>query len=206
MAVTLTFKKTKAKLGAIVLDASVSETHTAEVEITEHPVERGANIVDHKRPKPDAVTIEGLVSNTPLPEPSDALVQQTQGNVTFDSASRLQATRASTAYQDLLDLKDSETLFTLVTALRTYEDMAIKTLTVPRDARSGQTLRFSAQCVQVRTVSNRTVKVVPKATKKVDVGKKATTPMSETEKRQSTMKKLGDTKAGDTVLKFLGAR
>lgn len=33
--------------------------------ITDHPVERGANIVDHVRDNPERLTIEGLVTNSP---------------------------------------------------------------------------------------------------------------------------------------------
>ena len=54
------------KIGDIVIDASITETHVLENEITDHPVEQGANISDHSRPLPDSFTMECVVSNTPI--------------------------------------------------------------------------------------------------------------------------------------------
>lgn len=180
MAVTLVFKMTRAAIGSVELDASVSEVHTADAEITEHPVEAGANISDHIRQKPDTLTMEGLVSNTPLPAPSsDLTFRRTAGSVQFDSRSELEPARAGTAYRDLLSIKESGTLVTVVTALRVYERMAIKNLSVPRDVKTGQAVRFTAQLVQVLTVESKTVTVdLVSAKKKVSLGKKAapTTP------------------------------
>jgi hypothetical protein len=195
---------TRAQLGAIVLDASISEQHSAEVEVTEHPVEKGANIADHLRPKPEVLTIEGLVTNTPL-DPSAALVRRTQGSTQFDSRAELQPERAGQAYADLRALKDSGELVTVVTSLRTYENMALRSLSVPRDARSGQALRFTATLVQVRTVTSATVSV-PRAQKKTSLGKKATTATPAEQVNKSTLKQLADTPTGDRLFKALGIR
>lgn len=60
--------------GAVVfirLDVVTTASHEAVVTITEHPVEEGSNIVDHARPEPDRVSIEGYVSNKPLMQNPD---------------------------------------------------------------------------------------------------------------------------------------
>jgi hypothetical protein len=46
-------------------DIITSETHEAVMTITSHPVEKGADVVDHARPDPERITIEGYVSNKP---------------------------------------------------------------------------------------------------------------------------------------------
>jgi hypothetical protein len=47
-------------------DAVLSEEHTADAELTEHPVEEGVAIVDHIRPLADQLTLNVFVSNTPV--------------------------------------------------------------------------------------------------------------------------------------------
>lgn len=48
-------------------DVVTSETYEAVMAITAHPVEKGAPVVDHAREEPKKLSIEGFVSNTPLP-------------------------------------------------------------------------------------------------------------------------------------------
>lgn len=47
-------------------DVVSQETHESIMAITSHPVEEGSNVVDHARPEPERITIEGYVSNKPL--------------------------------------------------------------------------------------------------------------------------------------------
>lgn len=47
-------------IGGVALDVVISESHKAELEIAEHPVERGAKISDHAWRKPYSVEIEGV--------------------------------------------------------------------------------------------------------------------------------------------------
>ena len=55
--------------GAVVsleLDVDLQESHDLSSEITEHPVEEGADVTDHVRPRLRRVSIEGYVSDTPM--------------------------------------------------------------------------------------------------------------------------------------------
>lgn len=47
-------------------DAILTESQMASAEITEHPVEKGANVTDHVRKKLDSVKFEAIISNEPL--------------------------------------------------------------------------------------------------------------------------------------------
>ncbi len=46
-------------------DATTSEDPSDVVTITDHPVEVGVNIVDHARPEPERITLEGVITDTP---------------------------------------------------------------------------------------------------------------------------------------------
>jgi hypothetical protein len=174
---SLTYQVTKAKIDAIVLDASVSETHTAEVEVTEHPVEQGVNIIDHARVKPRRLTIEGLISATPMAF-TEAVAPQSSRGISFVAhTAPVGMDLVTRAYADLLKLRADGTLVTVSTGLETYQNMLIKSLVFPRNASIGYSLRFTAELVEVRIVQNKTVKLTaaPAAKPKVATEKHATT-------------------------------
>jgi hypothetical protein len=200
MTVTLLFAKTPVTIDTITLDASLTETHTAEVETTDHPVEKGANITDHLRAKPRMVTIEGVVTNTPMPDSGanaqnaeTSQVRTPDGRVVFESRTPTQdATRAGAAYRDLLALRAGK-LITIVTALETFESMAITSIAVPRDARSGQSIRFILQAKEIVQVSSATTQLVEdKVKSKKKLGKKAATPTPEATRSKSVLKSITD--------------
>jgi len=62
------------KTGAIVLDALIKEDYSADAEPTTHPVEDGADITDHVILRPRTLSIEGVVTETPLGGFVDSLV------------------------------------------------------------------------------------------------------------------------------------
>lgn len=181
MAVTLIFlakQSTIAALGldTLTLDASLSETHTAKNTVTTHPVEQGAKITDHKLREPDGLILEGLITNDPMPDPAQAPTpqrfqppqpagaqNQTQP-FNYSSTSSYQPDRAGKAYSTLLALLDSTNLLVVTTGIRSYDNMVLTDLSVPRDAQSGQALRFTATFTTIRIVTNQTVQVQAKIT------------------------------------------
>jgi hypothetical protein len=50
----------------IIFDAVLRETHEGDVDVTEHPVETGADVADHSRPRLAHLTLEAMVTNTPI--------------------------------------------------------------------------------------------------------------------------------------------
>lgn len=180
---TLLYTIKRSQIDSIELDASISEMHTGNVEVTEHPVESGFNVADHARPQAETLQIEGFISNTPIPFGGEAAVHtgtytDASGRVfEWQSKSNGYADRAAIAYSALRDLKDLGAIITVVTALRTYEDMIITALSVPRDASTGNGLRFSATLKQIRVVNAQTVAPTAgedKTKKKKVLDKKAT--------------------------------
>lgn len=60
------------QLLALVVDATVEEIHRASAQATEQPVERGVDVTDHVRPERRALTLNVVISDTPI-RPTDAL-------------------------------------------------------------------------------------------------------------------------------------
>lgn len=157
------------------VDVAVSEDHSFDSEVTEHPVERGADVADHVRARPITLTIEGLVSDDPIGTVRDQRLASAGGSIEH-------APPSDDAFALLLSVRDAREPVTIVTSLRTYEDMVLTSLSVPRGARTGHALRFMATFVQVQLVTNlrTTVRVaVPRAAKKVNLGNKPITPAPE---------------------------
>jgi hypothetical protein len=80
----------------------------------------------------------------------------------------------------------------VVTRDKTYENMALVSLSVPKESKTGGALYFTAQFKQIRIVYNRTTKVVvakaTKSHKKQDTGKQPTAAV-EPEKPRSILSK-----------------
>lgn len=79
--------KPRRSIGSIVATVTIEEKHHDELEITEHPVEQGANIADHAFKRPNELTLRVAWSNSPgqpaslLAGVSGALTNQLTGAV-----------------------------------------------------------------------------------------------------------------------------
>jgi len=62
----LSYSNGDGRLLLLEFDATVRELHTSQLTVTEHPVEKGANVSDHVRKELARLTVEVLVTNHPL--------------------------------------------------------------------------------------------------------------------------------------------
>lgn len=129
-------------LGGIQFDVTLDESHEDGLEITEHPVEHGANINDHAYLKPASVAIRAGVSDAG-PDGGDGHSRE--------------------VYEKLRQLQASREPFSIVTGKRLYENMLLETLTVVTDANTEHALIVSAACRQVIIVHTRVASVPPRA-------------------------------------------
>ncbi len=152
-------------VGGFPIDLAVMETHSDEVEITDHPVEVGADMTDHAKRRPGEVTIEFIVTDTPLGEIENLRSEDTLPTDDF------------LAYLDVL--LDTHELVTVVTSLRTHTNMMLKSRVIPRDKKTGEALRGTLVFRAIRFVTNdrATVPVsVPRARNKTNRGNVPSTP------------------------------
>lgn len=136
--VTLVYSLDGRDLSTLDLDASPSQTHASEAEVTEHPVETGEQIVDHVRPRPRTLRIEGVVTGEPL-------------------GPRRGGASPESAFDVLERLLEAGRPLTVETSLRTYEQMVLQSWEAPRDAQTGRALLFTATFRQIRIVRSQTV-------------------------------------------------
>lgn len=135
----------------IVLDALVSEEFSSKCDVTEYPVESGAVIADHVQMRPIELTIQGVITDSPL---GYAVIGNIQNLVRSVSTLFGQTSRSIDAFNELLELQKKRIPFTVVTGLRRYENMIMTELTVPRTAQTGGAIHFSATMKEVKIVSS----------------------------------------------------
>ena len=114
-------------IGGVTFDVVVEEQHEDTLEITEHPVEHGANISDHAFMKPASVTIRAGVSDG-------------SGSIAGEKA-------GVSVYEALQTLQKAREPFDIITGKRKYRNMLIEMLSVLTDADSENAL------VKTQTVS-----------------------------------------------------
>lgn len=157
MAINLLFgRKEPGRIGDLVLDATISETHDFGNEVTSFPVETGADISDHIKRESERITLEGFVTDTPV---------KYLGGLIGKSLKITDDERVKTAFEELMaiagyDYPDQVATKTaapntakvvdIVTGLRVYSNMIMTRLSIPRGARTGTTLQFTAEFTRIR--------------------------------------------------------
>lgn len=190
-------------MNVLTIDATIEETHTSTIDITDFPIEDGSVISDHFILRPKELSIEGIITNSPLTPYSQITGILSSGIVAASSKigvpiiggllgaglgasiGGLLATssnRAKDAFHFLQQLQEQRQLFDVVTGIKVYKNMCLTSLTVPRRADTGQSIRFSATLREVNVVSSEIIKlpesiihpsVASSATKKTDLGRQS---------------------------------
>ncbi|WGS52669.1 hypothetical protein LFL96_31280 [Paraburkholderia sp. D15] len=160
----------------IVDQVTLQESHSDDMQITDHPVEWGASISDHAYAQPAQVTITAAWSNSPH---DTSLVGAVAGYATAHSAAAravVGAVEAGTGaragvmtllssgapavmstYQKVLDLQKQRRLFDIHTGKRAYRNMMIKSLAVTTDQTSENMLILTIVCREVLIAMAETV-------------------------------------------------
>lgn len=155
----------------ISIDCTVSENHSSESPPTEFPLENGESISDHIILKPRSLELQGIISDTPLKVlnsalttvasailPASGIIGASLGMALY-SALQSSDSPSVAAYGQLLKLQSNKQPFDVITTLQRYKDMWIKSITVPRDANTGQVLVFNISLIQLLLVSPQKVNI-----------------------------------------------
>lgn len=151
-------------IGEFQIEVTVGEQHNYKNEVTDYPVENGMNVSDFIRQRPERITIEGIISRTPLPT--------NVGLETFLTGAGFN--RTQNALETLLDIAGYKLpkqvgqqliveragvpkIIDIVSLLRIYTSMVCTSLTIPYNQRNGEALRFTMEFKHIATVVSRTV-------------------------------------------------
>lgn len=152
MLTELIFGIQKAKIGIVQFDAMLTETHMNEAEVTDHPVELGSDVTDNVKMHPRSIELNGLISNTPIeflasitaPSPLD--MSPGPPMQSYD--------RTGDAYGELLRMMSYNAgIVPVSTTLESYDNMAITSCVIHRDAENGNVLNATLRLREIKKVS-----------------------------------------------------
>lgn len=150
-------------LPSYLMDLALSEEFSFPGEATKFPVEKGAEFTDHIRELPDEITLECIVSDTPI---GDVATDPTRQPVTGPDGTTSTALPSAEALQRMRELKALRQPVRIETTLGVFTSMAFIDLTVPvnkdkspgRDKQPGA-LFFTAKFRKAALVTNKRTKV-----------------------------------------------
>lgn len=174
-------------MGGLVFDAVFEETHEADLEVTDNPVETGVVVSDHAFMKPLRVKISAGVSDTPLAAVTDDPFASDAG-------------RSRRAFELLTELQKRAEPFDLQTGLKLYENMVCTSIRTSQDKDSSGALLFTAELREVIIVYTQVVTYPPRkpgATKrqagpKKDKGEQQGKEVTNSAEKKSFIKKGAD--------------
>jgi hypothetical protein len=164
--------KPQRSIGPFTAHATVKETHTDTLQITEHPVEQGAMIADHAFKLPAEVVIEAMWSDSPSAGIQSGIASGAAYSSAFLGQSPGQVTDI---YNKLLALQDQRVLFDVYTGKRVYRNMLLRQLAVVTDEKNEHALRVTATCRQVVIARTQTLTINTPASAQADPGSTAAT-------------------------------
>lgn len=178
-------------MGGLVFDAVFEESHDADLEITDNPVETGVVVSDHAFMTPLRVKIFAGVSDTPLTTSTDDPFASDAG-------------RSRRAFELLTELQKRAEPFDLQTGLKLYRNMLVKSLRTSQDKDTSGALIFAAELREVIIVNTQVVRYPPRkpgATKrqagpKKEKGEQQGKEVTAQPKKKSLGKKLMDAIGG----------
>lgn len=186
----------------------------AAAEVTEHPVEQGANIADHVRPTNRTLRLEAWVTDTPVTAPTTAMdgataavgpttLRLTSGGTVTATVLQLSTAvdRKRLAYATLEGLRTAGTVVTVRMPLDVVESCVVERFSVERTAETANVLAVQLDLKRVRIATTTRVPLDAPARRR-DQPTQAHGPQPADPR--SAAARLADTGIGRTVTGALG--
>ena len=158
--VSLFYREDGWSVGEISLDLILTEGHSLNAAVTQHPVQDGSTISDHITILPRNGTLRALVSNFSLADASSNKAETWQDVYEQgEAAQESLPNRAADTWEKLKELVKRRELVKVVTALEVYEDMALTRVETTRDGDTGDALEIEIDYEQAVRVKLKETKV-----------------------------------------------
>lgn len=150
----------------LMFDSTIREAPSFQIAITENPVETGVSMADHAYAKPDTLTLEVVVSDTPLLSDGKGTpaiqLAQAQGLAFMGPNER----RSVNAWAAIQAGAKSFTIYTVQIGLGSYPNMMIEQGSAEQTVDSAGIMRATLQLHQVTFAGTSKVVYPPRAPKK----------------------------------------
>lgn len=177
--VSILFGEAEGKIGEVVCDALLSEEHHLEAKASDHPIEDGTSISDHIQVQPTNISLEGIITSTPL------------NYILFPLPIKTERERMDRAIEQLESIFAARQPIAIATTLKSYSNMVLESLSIKRDGRSQKDLRFSCKAKQIKIVGEKRIQISKERAQyqpKKELGKQSTSkPSASTEQKTKSM-------------------
>jgi len=186
----------------IPLDARVGSVYRFSSEITQYPVESGATITDHVHLRPDEISLEGMVTDTPVNELPTYL------GLRGDRETRVAGSRSQGAFDALFTVWRDRLPLTVVTEYMVFDDMFVESFEVPKAPDRGEAIWFSMTLRKIVTVETLTAALPPEVVARLKRRRKKTTARrrANTRLEKYSSQKAAEAKTGKVSTSEAGAK
>lgn len=157
MSTAITYQLQPGTVDVLVFDAVTRESPTFAAVATEHPVEEGADVSDHVRPKPVEVTLEVTLTDYPLSSAGRGINGDSKAVVGGGIGTTPFVGRSESALGILQRLKDTGAKVIIESGVRTYTGMVLTSIAAPRDRARYGAVKATLQFRQLLTVASEIV-------------------------------------------------
>lgn len=143
------------------IDVAETESLDYEADVTSFPIEKGADTTDSVRPKLPVLTVDCLVSDTPI------------GRVANDPSRQGVSSPAGDAFRRLVEMYMSAEPLTVECSFGTFDEMCLEKFSPTRNRQTGKALKFTATFRKLKIVENTrtTVRVaIPNGGRRTNLG------------------------------------
>lgn len=187
------------QLAGFIPDVVVEERHIDDLEITQHPVERGANISDHAYKRPPELEMDMILRvngggffgalGSVLDAAADPIgaigqVDIKPTGVDFTNTS----SNPDDIYKALIEKQESRELFDVITGKREYVNMLLRQVQVVTNDESENVLRVTCRMQSIIIVETQIVDISG-----IDTGNTPVYGNNKTRKAKAQLKKIRDT-------------
>jgi hypothetical protein len=153
--------KTKRKIGSFTAQVTITEEHTDELTVTDHPVEKGAVISDHAYKNPARLNVTVGWSNSgaqgAVGTATSAISDLLSGNILGAISDVVSGGYVRTVYQNFLDLMATREPFSVMTGKRNYKNMVITSISTTTDKETENSLVLNVGMREVIIVQTQAV-------------------------------------------------
>jgi len=142
-------------IGGIPIQVTIEEIATDTLEVTDHPVELGAQITDHSFKRPSEIIMRCGWSNSSVGAALGAVESL------FSSGSLSGSDFVHSVYSQLIGLQEKRRPFLLVSSMKQYPNMLIRSISLTRDKDTSQALMVTATMREVIIVSTQSATLAP---------------------------------------------
>ena len=159
----------------ITIDCTLKQSHSRKSTPTKFQIETGETISDHIVLDPFKLTLEGVITDSPLSIKSAVITSGAAaignkiagnlgttlavGGVALANVLKKSSSPSAAAFVNLLQLQEDKEPFDVLTSLKLYKNMWISNISVPRDDKTGYALMFTVELEQLLLVTPETVNI-----------------------------------------------